>query len=138
MASVQDRIILLTDILLGAVHADDSQKGEEEDAVRRLLSQLLGGAALPDEVEERIRGFSAGSFDLQSAAADFSSDPPIQKRKLLELVAAVRDADEEIDMAEDQYMIDLAKALGMDASEYADLTLDYEFENLAESHKDLL
>jgi hypothetical protein len=35
-------------------------------------------------------------------------------------------------------MIDLAKALGMDPSEYADLTLDYEVENLGESHKDLL
>jgi uncharacterized tellurite resistance protein B-like protein len=130
MATVRDRIILLTDLLLGAVHADDTRQGAEEDAVRQLLSQLLEGEALPAEVDERIKTFSSGAFDLQSAAADFASEPPIQKRKLLELVAAVRDADGEIDLAEDQYMVDLATALGMDRSEYADLTLDYEVDDL--------
>jgi uncharacterized tellurite resistance protein B-like protein len=133
MATVRDRIILLTDLLLGAVHADDTREGAEEDAVRQLLSQLLEGGTLPAEVDERITTFSSSAFDLQAAATDFASDPPIQKRKLLELVAAVRDADGEIDIAEDQYMVDLATALGMDRSEYADLTLDYEVEDLRAS-----
>jgi uncharacterized tellurite resistance protein B-like protein len=133
MASVRDRIILLTDLLLGAVHADDNRAGEEEAAVRQLLSQLLGDEPLPPEVDARIKAFPADSFDLGGAAADFASDPPIQKRKLLELVAAVRDADGEIALAEDQYMVALAKALGMDESEYSDLTLDYEIEDLRSS-----
>lgn len=133
MATVRDRIILLTDLLLGAVHADDEQRGTERDAVRRLLSQLLEGGALPEEVNARIDAFPVESFDLAAAAADFADDPPIQKRQLLELVAAVRDADGEIDLAEDQYMVDLAQALGMDESEYADLTLDYEVEELRSS-----
>ncbi|MFW6050168.1 MAG: TerB family tellurite resistance protein [Myxococcota bacterium] len=133
MSAVEDRILLITDLLLGAAHADQKRAGEEEAAVRRLLSELLGGSTLPAEVDGRIRDFPAGSFDLAAAARDFAADPPIHKRKLLELVAAVRDADDEIDLAEDQYMRDLGQALGMDPSEYADLTLEYEVEDLRES-----
>jgi glutamate synthase domain-containing protein 1 len=60
---------------------------------------LLDGAALSDAVDARIKAFPAGTFDLAATAADFVKDPPIQKRKLLELVAAVNDADEVLDLA---------------------------------------
>lgn len=133
MSSVEDRILVITDLLLGAVYADQKLEGEEEAAVRRLLAELLGGGELPAEVDQRIKAFPAGTFDLGTAARDFGADPPIQKRQLLELVAAVRDADDEIDLAEDQYMRELGQALGMSESEYADLTLDYEVGDLRES-----
>ncbi|MFW5925385.1 MAG: TerB family tellurite resistance protein [Myxococcota bacterium] len=133
MSSVEDRILVITDLLLGAVYADQKLEGEEEAAVRRLLAELLGGGELPAEVDERINDFPAGRFDLQKAARDFGADPPIRKRQLLELVAAVRDADGEIDLAEDEYMRELGEALGMSESEYADLTLDYEVEDLRDS-----
>src|SRR5688572_17266342 len=113
MASIQDRIMVVTDLLLGAVYADEKLEGKEEAAVRKLLGELLGNEKLPDDVDKRIKTFPAGSFDLAKTAKDFSSDPPIKKRKLLELVAAVRDADEEIDLAEDEYMQKLGAALGM-------------------------
>jgi uncharacterized tellurite resistance protein B-like protein len=136
MGSVQDRILVITDLLLGAVYADNRLNGEEEQTVRNLLSDLLG-SELPQQVERRIKTFPANTFDLKATAKDFASDPPINKRRLLELVAAVRDADEEIDLAEDQYMVQLAKALEMDPSEYQDLTLDYEVEELRASIDDL-
>lgn len=136
MSSVQDRILVITDLLLGAVYADENLKGEEEDAVRRLLGELLGGD-VPPTVDERIKTFPAHTFDMKAAAADFASDPPIQKRKLLELVCAVRDADEEIDLAEDEYVRALGQALGMKKEEYADLTLDYEVSDLRSSFTEL-
>jgi hypothetical protein len=71
------------------------------------------------------------------AAADFAADPPIKKRRLLELVAAVRDADEEVDLSEDDYLRALAGALGMSPDEYEDLTLDYEVDELRESFEEL-
>jgi uncharacterized tellurite resistance protein B-like protein len=132
MSAVKDRILVITDLLLGAVYADDTLKGEEEDAVRKLLGELLGGD-LPMEVDMRIKTFPANTFDMKATARDFASDPPIQKRKLLELVCAVRDADSEIDLAEDDYVRALGQALGMKKEEYADLTLDYEVEDLRSS-----
>lgn len=129
-----DRIMVLTDLLLGAVHADGSVEGSEEAAVRKLLGELHGGA-LPEGVEARIKGFDAKHFDLAAAARDFAADEPVKKRRLLELVAAVRDADDVIDLAEDDYMVRLATALGMKKSEYADLTL--EIEELREAFEDV-
>ena len=129
-----DRIMVLTDLLLGAVHADGTVEGSEEAAVRKLLGELHGGK-LPDAVDARIKGFDAKGFDLTAAARDFAADAPVKKRRLLELVAAVRDADDVIDLAEDDYMVRLATALGMQKSEYGDLTL--EIEELREAFEDV-
>ena len=129
--------MVVTDLLLGAVYADEKLEGKEEAAVRKLLGELLGNEKLPDDVDKRIKTFPAGSFDLAKTAEDFSSDPPIKKRKLLELVAAVRDADEEIDLAEDEYMQKLGAALGMKKDEYKDLVLDYDVEELKASFDEI-
>jgi uncharacterized tellurite resistance protein B-like protein len=137
MASIQDRIMVVTDLLLGAVYADDKLEGQEEVAVRKLLGELMAGKPLPADVDKRIKTFPAGSFDLDKTAKDFVKDPPIKKRKLLELVAAVRDADDEIDLQEDEYMQKLAKALGMKKEEYADLVLDYDVEDLKASFEEI-
>jgi len=137
MSDVKGRIMVITDLLLGAVYADDKLEGSEEETVRKLLGELLDGDDLPSEVDTRIKTFPAGSFDLEATAKDFADDPPIKKRKLLELVCAVRDADDEIDLAEDDYIRALGEALGMKKDEYADLTLDYEVKDLRESFEDL-
>ncbi len=65
-------------------------------------------------------------FDLEEAARDFLSDPPMKKRRLLELVVKMVDADGETDLREDQFVRELAKALKMDESEYEDLVLEIE------------
>ncbi len=137
MSSVQDRILVITDLLLGAVYADDKLKGAEEETVRKLLGELLGGGDLPAEVDSRIKTFPAHTFDMRATAEDFTEDPPMKKRKLLELVCAVRDADEEIDLAEDDYVRALGEALGMKKDEYADLTLDYEVGELRSTLEEL-
>ena len=89
------------------------------------------------EVDARIKSFDSEAFNLEASARDFASDPPIQKRKLLELVAAVRDADDEIDLAEDDYLRNLGLALGMKPAEFADLTLEIEVEDLKENFASL-
>ena len=124
MSEMVDRIDAITDLLLGAAYADGTLEGREVATVRRLLGELLGEATLPAEVEARIVGFTPKGFDLEEIAAQFRDDPSERKRKLLELVAAVRDADEVFDTDEDDYLTALARALGMEASEYADLALE--------------
>lgn len=137
MSAIKDRIMVITDLLLGAAYADDKLAGKEEAAVRKLLTELLSGEALPKDVDQRIKTFPVGSFDLQKTAADFAKDPPIKKRKLLELVSAVNDADDELDLSEDEYLVKLAKGLGMKPEEYADLALDIQVEELKTALKDL-
>src|SRR5262245_42744306 len=107
MSSIRDRILPITDLLLGAAYADDNLAGDEEEAVRELLGDLLDNFELPPEVEARIEGFDPDEFDLKKALANFLADPPMHKKKLLELVAAVHSADEELDLDEDQYLRDV-------------------------------
>ena len=125
-------LLVVTDILLGAAHADGTSDGSEVMAVRDLLKELHGGKALPEALEKRITSFSPKTFVLEESAEAFLKNGTLEKRKLLELCCTIRDADEEIDFAEDEYIKQLGAALGMKSSEYADLTLDYEMEEVAE------
>ncbi len=124
-------LLVVTDILLGAAYADGTSDGSEVMAVRDLLKELHGGKALPEELEKRIAVFSPKKFDLEAAAKTFLAESKLEKRKLLELCCTIRDADDEHDFAEDEYIKKLGSALGMKQSEYVDLTLDYEIEEVA-------
>jgi uncharacterized tellurite resistance protein B-like protein len=130
---VRDRIDVLVDLFMGAACADAHLKQSERRTVQRLLQNLMLRDDLPAAVQSRIDAFDPDGFDLARAAMDFASDPPMKKRRLLELVAQVVAADEVFDLAEDDYLRELAGHLGMDPSDYADLVLDYEIEELAES-----
>jgi uncharacterized tellurite resistance protein B-like protein len=130
---VRDRIGTITQLFLGALYADRSCQESEKKAVRRLLSDLIVRPELPAEVEALIDGFDPDKFDLQAVARDFASDPPMNRRRLLELVAQLCMADGEIDLDEDEYLHKLARALDMPPSEYEDLVLDYETHELRKS-----
>lgn len=128
---VRDRILVITDLMLGALHADATMTGEEERAVRELLAKLLlvTPEALPEPVDQRIRSFSLATFDIERAASEFLRDPPMRKRRLLELIAALTDRDG-TDLSEDEYLRDLAQCLGMSQEDCRGIVLDYEIEQL--------
>jgi uncharacterized tellurite resistance protein B-like protein len=132
-----DRILEITDLLMGAAHADRELRPEEDAAVRKVLGELLGEPDLPADVEARVNAFIATAFDLEQTAKTFADDPASEKKKLLELVASVRDADDEIDLDEDAYLRNLAKAIGVPEAELADLVVDYEVEELRERARSL-
>jgi uncharacterized tellurite resistance protein B-like protein len=121
-----DRILPLTDLLLGAAYADKELKDLERDEVRALLEDLAGD--LPVDVEVRLTSFDPAAFDLASAAAPFRGDSEDDRKKLLHLVSAVNEADEEIDFSEDDYLRDLAKVLGLPASALRGLTIEMDLE----------
>lgn len=135
---VRDRIVLITDLMLGALYADATITDEESGAVRELLAKLLlcKPDALPPEVEARLTSFSLLEFDIEKSARDFLADPPMKKRRLLELIALLVDRDG-TDLREDEYLRDLAHCLEMKREEYADLVLDYDVEKLRESFEDV-
>jgi uncharacterized tellurite resistance protein B-like protein len=113
----------VADILMGAAHADAHLHGEEKAAVRRLLRQVLGGEALPMDLEFRVDEFDAAAFDLGEAASAFTAEPPETRRRLLELVSAVHAADQEYDLSEDEFVHKLAAALGLSEDSYRDLAV---------------
>ena len=129
MASDPDRILSLCDLLLGAAHADERLDHREQETVRELLADLSDGT-LPADVEPRIRDFDPKKFDLAATAAAFKGDSADDKKRLLYLVAAVHESDEELDLAEDAYLKDLAKALELPDEALAGLTVGVEVEEL--------
>ena len=126
-----DRILPLSELLLGAAYADKELKDQERDEVRTLLQGL--GGDLPEEVEAKIKSFDPAKFDLKAAAAAFKGDSEDDRKKLLYLVAAVNEADDEIDFAEDDYLKDLAAALGLPKAALEGLTIEVETEELKET-----
>jgi uncharacterized tellurite resistance protein B-like protein len=118
---MKDRIPLVADILMAAAHADARFEGQERAAVVRLLRQVLGGGALPMDLQFRIDEFDNAGFDLGEAAAAFAGDPPETRRRLLELVSAVHAADDEYDLSEDEFVRQLGAALGLAEESYRDL-----------------
>jgi len=123
---VRERITTITDLLLGAMYADRQFEWEEYRALRTLLCELIVRPDLPAEIEERIARFSPERFDLAATARDFKRDPPMQPRRLLQLIAQLYEAKGELDLDEDEYLHRLARALELEPTDYEDIVLDYE------------
>lgn len=126
-----DRILPLSELLLGAAYADKELKDQEKDEVKQLLEGL--GGALPADVKKAIDSFDVKKFDLKTSAAPFKDDPEDDRKKLLYLVAAVNEADDEIDFAEDDYLKDLAAALALPKSALEGLVIEIETEELKQT-----
>ncbi len=129
--TVSDRILPLCDLLLGAAYADQQLAPEEAEEVKGLIEDMAGG--MTKELEARISKFDPNKFDLAATAAVFRGDTDDERKKLLYLVSAVIEADSEIDLAEDDYLRALAKALALPPSALEGLTVEVEAEELAET-----
>ena len=128
--SMQDRIFPLSELLLGAAYADKELKDEEKQEVKRLLLELAGDVS--PEVDAAIASFEPEKFDVKSSASAFKTDSEEDRKKVLYLVAAVNEADDELDMAEDDYLRAVAEALDLPKSALEGLTVEVETEELKE------
>jgi uncharacterized tellurite resistance protein B-like protein len=138
MRLIESKIVLLADLFLGAAYSDQQFCPDERALVRNLLADLLCVARLPEYLDQHINSFDYQRFDLRAAANAFCSEPPMSKRRLLELVAKVTYADGVLDLAEDDYLRDLAEILGLPIEDYRDLVLEYEIESLRDSFLEIV
>ena len=122
---MKEHVLTITDILLGAAFSDHRLEGKETEAIRTLLTKLLGSASLPAEVEARFKEFSPAAFDVGAAAKQLA-DLGGKRRQVLEMIAAVSESDEEIDLAEDRYLRRAAEAMGLPEKEFRDLVVDFQ------------
>jgi uncharacterized tellurite resistance protein B-like protein len=135
----RDRLPLIADLLMDAAHADHQLAGEEKAAVRRLLREVMGADALPMDLDFRIDEFSPEKFNLVQTGNAFAHDSLAQKRRLIELCAAVHAADGELAMAEDEHLRRVAAAIGLPTAQFQDLVVDIleDVENLEVDAEDL-
>ena len=124
MAAVRDRIGLLTDVFLAAAFSDGRFADKERAYVRELIRDLLCVRQLPQAIESYIEQFDPRGFDLRAAAAEFAREPPMSRRRLMELIGYVTMADGEQNADEDAFLCAFGEALGLQPGEYADLTRD--------------
>ena len=129
--SISDRIYPLCELLLGAAYADGELHSQEKTEIRALLIELSGEQHV--EVEACIASFEPAKFDMKSIIGIFRDDSEEDRRKLLLLASTVIEADEEIDLAENDYMRELAEALGLPASALEGLTVDIEIEEIKDT-----
>lgn len=127
-----DRTMAICDLLLGAAYADEQFTDHERETVRELLGDLCGATDLPSEIEARIELFDPKTFDMDKTCAAFQSDSEDDRRKLLHLISAVHEADEELDFAEDDYVRAVADALQLPEETLNGIAVDFEVEELKE------
>lgn len=124
-----ERTSLITDLLLGAAHADGNLDGRETAKVKELIRKLSSDDEVIARAESRIDTFSPADFDVAAVAQSFAGDSEEQRMHLLELVVQVHDADEELDLDEDAFLKDLGGALGLPESAVGGLGLEYSVED---------
>ena len=93
--SLTDRLVPLCDLLLGAAYADEEFKDRERDEVKSLLVEL-SGSALSADIEAQIAGFDPKLHDVATSADAFADDSEDNRKRVLHLVAAIHEADEEL------------------------------------------
>jgi uncharacterized tellurite resistance protein B-like protein len=105
--------------------------------VRALVEDLLCTPTLPPDIGRLIDEFSPERFDLQASIAEFLREPPMNRRRLLELVAYVTLADGRQNAEEDNYLRELAQALDLGPEVYRHMTSDPDVAAMRESFTDL-
>ena len=126
-----DRIFPLCELLLGAAYADEEFHATEKTEIRALLVELAG--ELRVEVEACIASFEPEKFDPSSVIGVFKDDSEEERQRLLLLVSTVIEADEQIDLAENDYLREIASLLGLPASALDGLVVDVEVEEVKET-----
>ncbi len=122
--TMKDRLPLVADLLMEAAYADEKLEGDEKEAVKRLLREVLDVPTLPMDVDFRIDEFDPKRYDRTATLAAFAGDATHLKRRLLELVAAVHISDGEIDFAEDAHLRAIGDGLGLKPEDFKELVVD--------------
>ncbi|MEM1349593.1 MAG: TerB family tellurite resistance protein [Myxococcota bacterium] len=119
-----DQLKILSELLLGAAHADGDFDGHEAETIGDILRAHVPEEELPHEVTRHIAHFNAESFDLELACTLLGVSSSGERRGVLRLVSEVTHADDVLDLAENEYIVQVAKALGASPEEYEDLTFE--------------
>ncbi len=117
----------VAEALLAAAHSDRPPSSAEYETIRELLCELLHVEKLPARLQRRIDAFDPRNLDLRALASELERRPVISRRSLIELARKVCDADNDLDLSEDRFMVALSLALKLDESEVGDVVVQSPF-----------
>jgi len=125
--NARERILATGRILAAAAHADGHVEASEVHKIYEILEREWRDAGLGEELPREVLD-AASALDARTTLAElarpFRGGDEGSKRKILELVVRVHDADGELDFKEDRFVSGLAKALGLASAKYQDLLLE--------------
>jgi len=121
----------VVDAMLAAAHSDRPASAAEHATIERLLCELIGVEALPPRLQQRIYAFDPTHVNLPKLAEDLSRRPVVGRRKLIELTRKVCDADNDLDLKEDRFMLALAFALSLEPEDIGHVVYVSPFRGLA-------
>jgi putative colanic acid biosynthesis UDP-glucose lipid carrier transferase len=120
----------VAEALLAAAHSDRPPSDSEHAAIRRALCELLDTDELPLRLEHRLAEFDPQAVDLRALAEELMRRPVMGRRSLIELTREVIDADGDLDLSEDRFMLALALALSLDPKEIDHVVYDSPFRGM--------
>lgn len=118
------QMVAIAELLLGAAQADGKMSWPEKSAIASVLASYLG-TELPAAVEEHMRAFDLGRFDLEAACAALTFEGPEDRRAFLDLLGRVTGADMVLRVGERAYLTRVANAIGAGPEELAPYLSDY-------------
>src|SRR6185369_5672144 len=98
---------------------------------RQVMCDFLEVEQLPDRLEQHLHAFDPKEVDVKTLAEELLESPVAGRKTLMELTAQVVQADGQIDLGEDRYVLALALALGLEPQEYGHIVYDSPFRGLA-------
>jgi len=120
----------VADVLLAAAHSDRPVSGREHDVIRHMLCELLGVSELPERLEHRIQNFEPTGLDINTLVNELTNAGPIGRHSMIELTREVCDADGDLDLSEDRFMLALSLALKLDPREVGHLVYGTPFKGV--------
>jgi putative colanic acid biosynthesis UDP-glucose lipid carrier transferase len=127
----------VVDAMLAAAHSDRPASDVEHDTIRNLLCELMGVIELPPRLVQRIYAFDPKQFELPKLAEELAKRPVVGRRRLIELTRKVCDADNDLDLSEDRFMLALAFALSLEPDEVGHVVYQTPFRGLRRAIKRL-
>ena len=119
------QLAALCDLLMAAAHADGEFDGLEAGEIADVLDEVVQGA-LPAEISIRLSRFDAASFDLHAVAGALQGLSVVDREGVLSLVTRVIEADDLHDLAEADFIREVARELGCDATQVEAATFEVE------------
>ncbi len=111
----EDELVHVVDLLLATANADGRYEGSEADIILDILESLVE-EDLPVRIRERLKTFSAESFDLAATCAALDFDQT-QRDALFGLISKVIEADMVVDFDESEFLKAVAGHLGAASAE---------------------
>lgn len=119
-----DKLVVIGRLLVGAAYADGDYHELEEDQITRVLGEFVHEREPAARIAEELNNFDPASFSVEEACRELGTLDDGDKELVLNMVGHVVDADFVHDFDESDYVRRVADALGADADDYQNLTVE--------------